>query len=74
MDKNFVKFVRDLREISFIKDYRVYDDGRAKIVFHVPLFRLSAYEEFFASLGMRVVDVEAELKEDGNITLWLEEV
>ena len=74
MCKSFVRFVRDLKEMSFIKDYRVYDDGRAKIVFHVPLFRLSAYEEFFASLGMRVVDVEAELKEGGNITLWLEEV
>ena len=74
MCKSFVGFVRDLKEMSFIKDYRVYDDGRAKIVFHVPLFRLSAYEEFFASLGMRVVDVETELKEGGNITLWLEEV
>ena len=74
MCKSFVRFVRDLREMDFIKDYRVYDDGRAKIVFHVPFFRLSAYEEFFASLGMRVVDVEAFIKEDGNITLWLEEV
>ena len=74
MCKSFVGFVRDLREMSFIKDYRIYDDGRAKIVFHVPLFRLSAYEEFFASLGMRVVDVEAVVREDGNITLWLEEV
>ena len=74
MCKSFVGFVRDLKEMSFIKDYRVYDDGRAKIVFHVPLFRLSAYEEFFASLGMRVVDVEAVVGEDGNITLWLEEV
>ena len=74
MCKSFVRFVRDLKEMSFIKDYRVYDDGRAKVVFHVPLFRLSACERFFASLEMRVVDVEAELKEGGNITLWLEEV
>jgi len=46
MDKNFVKFVRDLREMAFVRDYRIYDDGRAKIVFHAPHFRLSACEEF----------------------------
>ena len=69
MCKSFVRFVRDLREMTFIKDYRIYDDGRAKIVFHAPHFRLSACEEFFVGWGMRVVDVEAFIKEDGDITL-----
>jgi len=74
MDRNFVKFIKGLREMGFIEDYRVSDDGWVKIVFHAPRFRLSACKALFASLGMKVVDVEAELKEGENITLWLEEV
>lgn len=74
MNKELRWILGYLKRMGMLRDFQEFDDGRVKVVFHVPLFTLSAYEEFFASFHHRVVDVEAEVREDGNITLWLEGV
>lgn len=74
MEDKLVSLLGYLKRMAMIKDYEVFEDGKVGLSFHVPVFRLSHYEDFFAAFGYRVVEVRVEVKDGGEIYILLEEV
>ncbi len=74
MEDKLVSLLGYLKRMAMIKDYEVFEDGKVGLSFHVPVFRLSHYEDFFAAFGYRVVEVRVEVMDGGEIYILLEEV
>jgi len=74
MKGDLISLLSYLKKMSMISDYEPFEDGKIGISFHVPVFRLSHYEEFFAAFGYRVIEARVEVKDGGEVYVLVEEV